>query len=197
MRLDIERRAFHRTVLTLPLGETAIARSLQLDDASAVHALMTASRAHLDRWLRWSSAIQTRDDVDALIARFQAKEAAGDGFHLGIWDDGELAGGAVCWGVHRENRNAEVGYWLGHTFTGRGLATRSATAVIEHLFTNEGLHRIEMQCGVENAASRAVAERCGLVNEGVRRESHWITDRFVDHVVYGILDREWAARSQE
>ena len=124
----------------------------------------------------------------------KTKEGAGDGFHLGIWDDGELAGGAVCWGIHRGNRNAEVGYWLGHAFTGRGLATRSAKALIEHLFSVEKLHRIEMQCGVENAASRAVAERCGLVNEGVRRESHWITDRFVDHVVYGVLDREWAVR---
>lgn len=180
-------------MLELSLRGTAIARSLQLDDAPAVHELMTASRQHLDRWLRWSSSIQTREDAEALIARFVAKEAAGDGFHLGIWDDGELAGGAVCWGIHRENRNAEVGYWLGHAFTGRGLATRSAKVVIEHLFAVEGLHRIEMQCGVENAASRAVAERCGLVNEGVRRESHWIADRFVDHVVYGILEREWAA----
>ncbi|GAB5534308.1 MAG: GNAT family protein [Rubricoccaceae bacterium] len=180
-------------MLDLSLGGTATARSLQLDDAPAVHELMTASREHLDQWLRWSSAIQTLDDATALIGRFQAKEAAGDGFHVGIWDKGELAGGAVCWGIHRENRNAEVGYWLGHAFTGRGLATRSATAVIEHLFTHEGLHRVEMQCGVANAASRAVAERCGLANEGIRRESHWITDRFVDHVVYGILDREWAA----
>jgi len=184
-------------MLELSLGGTAIARSLQLDDAPAVHALMTASRRHLDQWLRWSSAIQTLGDVEALITRFATKEAAGDGFHLGIWDDGELAGGAVCWGIHRENRNAEVGYWLGDAFTGRGLATRSANAVIEHLFSVERLHRIEMQCGVENAASRAVAERCGLVNEGIRRESHWITDRFVNHVVYGILDREWATRSQE
>ncbi|MEO0559209.1 MAG: GNAT family protein [Bacteroidota bacterium] len=182
-------------MLNLSLGETVTARSLQPEDAPAVHRLMTASRQHLDRWLRWSSAIQTLSDVEALIARFETKEANGDGFHLGVWDDGELAGGAVCWGIHRENRNAEVGYWLGRAFTGRGLATQSAQAVIEHLFTVETLHRIEMQCGVENTASRAVAERCGLANEGIRRESHWI--RFVDHVVYGILRHEWASQEND
>lgn len=181
--------------LRLDLGDGAVARSLRAADAPAVHTLMRANRAHLDRWLRWSASVQTRADVDALIARFEAKEAEGDGFHLGVWDGDALAGGAVCWSIHRENRNAEVGYWLGERFTGRGLATRSARAVIRHLFTVERLHRVEMQCGVENAASRAVAERCGLTAEGVRRGSHWITDRFVDHVVYGVLAQEWVPPS--
>ena len=103
--------------------------------------------------------------------------------------------GAVCWYIDRENRNAEVGYWLGAPFTGRGLATRAGRAVVGYLFEREAVHRVEMQCGVANSASRAVAERCGLIAEGVRRESHWITDRYVDHVVYGILDREWTSGS--
>ncbi len=180
-------------MIEFDLGNDTVARSLAVTDAPAVHDLMTGSRAHLDRWLRWSSGVRTLRDVEALIARFEEKERAGDGFHLGIRDGNALAGGVVCWYVHRENRNAEVGYWLGSSFTGRGLATRCTRAVVRHLFDVERLHRVEMQCGVENTASRAVAERCGLRAEGVRQESHWITDRFVDHVVYGVLDREWAA----
>ncbi|MEZ4702291.1 MAG: GNAT family protein [Rhodothermales bacterium] len=173
------------------LGEDIEARSLCTSDAPAVHALITANRAHLDRWLRWSSSVQTLSDVQALITRFEEKEAIRDGFHLGIWDNGVLAGGVVCWYIHRENRNAEVGYWLGASSQGKGLATRAARAVIAHLFEAERLHRIEMQCGVDNTGSRAVAERCGLLAEGIRRDSHWITDRFVNHVVYGILTTEW------
>ena len=98
----------------------------------------------------------------------------------------------VCWYINRDNRNAEVGYWLAAEYTGRGLATGAARWAVERLFTTEGVHRIELQCAVDNAASRAVARRLGFREEGVRRESHWITDRFVDHVVYGMLDREWA-----
>ena len=179
-------------MLTLDLGDV-VARSLRPADAPAVWALINANRAHLDRWLRWSSGIASLDDARALIGTFEAKEAAGDGFHLGLWDDEALLGGAVCWHVHPQNRNAEVGYWLGASATGRGLATRAARAVVGHLFAERGLHRVEMQCAVENAASRAVAERVGLVAEGVRRESHWITDRFLDHVAYAVLAREWAA----
>jgi ribosomal-protein-serine acetyltransferase len=46
-----------------------------------------------------------------------------------------------------------------------------------------------LPCG--SSAGRAVAERLGFRAEGIRHESHWITDRFVDRVVYGMLARDW------
>jgi ribosomal-protein-serine acetyltransferase len=170
-------------------------RPLRQADAPAMHALLAANRPHLDRWLRWSSSLRSPDDVTRFIAGFEARLTTGDGFHCGIWMDQVLAGGVVCWYIHRQNRNAEVGYWLGAGFNGRGLATRAARWAVDWLFRVERLHRVEMQCGVGNRNSRAVAERLGFRPEGVRRESHWITDRFVDHVVYGMLDREWEAQS--
>jgi ribosomal-protein-serine acetyltransferase len=181
------------------LGEESLAggvtvRPLAQADVSALAALLTANRAHLDRWLRWSASLRTPVDVAAFVRGFEAKLAGGDGFHCGIRVDGALAGGVVCWYINRQNRNAEVGYWLGHGYTGRGVATRAARWAVDRLFTIEGLHRVEMQCGVGNGPSRAVAERLGFRPEGVRRESHWITDRFVDHVMYGMLDREWEAQ---
>ena len=193
---DSEPSSFPPLVIELDLGDGVTARSLRTADAPAVHALLAANRATLDRWLRWSSGIQTLADAEALVATFREKEALGDGFHLGIWEGRDLLGGAVCWYVHPQNWNAEVGTWLAAEATGRGLATRAAQAVVRHLFSERRLHRVEMQCGAENDASRAVAERCGFTLEGVRRESHWVTDRFVDHAVYGVLDREWSAREQ-
>ncbi|MGA6826244.1 GNAT family N-acetyltransferase [Nitrospira sp. NS4] len=102
-----------------------------------------------------------------------------------------MAGGCVCWYIHRQNRNAEIGYWLGTGFLGRGLATRSAGAVRNYLFHIERLHWVEMQCVVANQASRVIPERLGFRLEGMRRESHWITTSFLDHVVYGQLESEW------
>lgn len=167
-------------------------RPLEPADAPPVHSLIQANRFHLDRWLRWSSSIQTLENTADLIETFAGKQSAGDGFHLGIWHEGRLAGGLVCWYINRQNRGAELGYWLGADLVGRGLATRSAALGVEHLFVTKELNRIEMQCGAENRASRRVAERLGFSLEGIRRESHWITDRFVDHAVYGLLRREWA-----
>jgi ribosomal-protein-serine acetyltransferase len=166
-------------------------RDLRPADAGAVHQLIERNRAHLDRWLRWSSGMRTVADAQGLIEQFQAKLHAGDGFHCGLWVDGQLAGGVVCWYIHRHHRNAEIGYWLGESYLRRGLATRASAQIIDHLFRVEGLHRVEMQCGADNRASRAVPERLGFRLEGLRRESHWITTRFVDHCVYGLLSSEW------
>jgi ribosomal-protein-serine acetyltransferase len=175
----------------VPLGDGAHVRALAPPDAGAVLALIEQDRAHLDKWLRWSARIRTHADVLAMIDRFTAKHAAGDGFHWGIWQHDTLAGGVICHYVNRADQNAELGYWLGAGFTGKGLATRATASAVEHLLRTEQLHRIEMICGVANARSRAVAERLGFTNEGLRRESYWITDRFADHVVYGLLAREW------
>jgi ribosomal-protein-serine acetyltransferase len=160
-------------------------------DAGAVLALVDRNRAHLDKWLRWSARIKGPGDVDAMIGRQLAAAAEGNGFHWGIWWQDELAGGVICHWINRLDQNAEVGYWLGEEFTGRGLATRASAAAVDHLLKVEHLHRIEMLCGVGNSRSRAVAERLGFLNEGIRRDSHWITDRYVDHVVYGLLAHEW------
>ncbi len=161
---------------------------LQSKDAGAVHQLISNNRAHLDQWLRWSSAIQTLQDAQQLVSQFEEKLKQGDGFMNGIWHKGELAGAVVCWYINRHNNNTEIGYWLGTEFTGKGLVTRACEKVIGYLFEEEGLHRIEMQCGVENLKSRAVPERLGFELEGIRRDSHWITDRYVDHSVYGLLN---------
>lgn len=177
------------------LANGATLRPLRAGDAAEMHALIAASREHLDRWLRWSSGIASRDDATAMIAMFEAKEAQGDGFLLGIFVDGALAGGLVCWYIHAQNRNAEIGYWLGEGQVGKGLAGRSAERALAYLFEVRNLHRVEMQCAVENVASRAIPERLGFTMEGVRRGSHWITTRFLDHCVYGLLQPEWRALS--
>lgn len=179
---------------TIALGESVELRSLTARDAAAFHQAISSNQAHLDQWLRWSSGIRSIVDATTFIDDFTRKESIGDGFHLGLWVDGRLVGGSVCWFIHRHHRHAEVGYWLDAAYVGRGLATRAAGAVVDHLFRNEKLHRVEMHCAVDNGASRAVAERLGLTMEGVRRDSHWITDRFRDHAVYGILAPEWSAR---
>jgi ribosomal-protein-serine acetyltransferase len=71
------------------------------------------------------------------------------------------------------------------------LVTRAARAVIDALFTREALHRIEIQAVIDNAPSRAVAERLGFQLEGIKRESEWITSAFRDHAFYALLEQDW------
>jgi ribosomal-protein-serine acetyltransferase len=167
-------------------------RPLSDQDALAMFTLIENNRAHLDAWLRWSGRIHTLEDVQALITRFAAKYADGDGFHAGLYVDGQLVGGLVCHFINRESNKTEIGYWLSTDYVGHGLITRACRQVIGYLFEHEQMHRIEIQCVVENKPSRAVAERLGFTLEGIKRESDWITSAYRDHCMYSLLAREWA-----
>lgn len=173
--------------MELVVGDDLVLTALRREDAPALYGILSGDREAFDPWLRWSSAIQDVADAEQFIAEATERERTGNGFHLGIRREGELLGGVVCWYIHPYHKNCELGYWLAPAARGTGIVTRAMRPVIATLFA-EGMHRIELQCAVHNAASIGVAERLGFAREGVRRGSHWISTRFVDHVVYGLLE---------
>jgi ribosomal-protein-serine acetyltransferase len=178
-------------VFPLKIWDDLELRPLQAHDAEVMFNRVEHNRAYLDPWLRWSGRIHTLDDTRSLIERFAKKLAAGDGFHAGIWYQGQLAGGLVCHQINRESNKSEIGYWLAAQFRGKGIVTCACHAVIDYLFNHEKLHRIEIQCATDNVPSRAVAERLGFTFEGIKRESEWITSSYRDHALYAMLDYEW------
>lgn len=166
-------------------------RVMQDSDANALFDLISHNRDHLDVWMRWSSMVQTLDDARSVIQAWADKYEAGNGFHVGVYIDGKLAGGIACRFINRESSKTEIGYWLVPEQVGKGIVSRACTLVIDHLFNVEKLHRIELQAVAGNVKSRAVAERLGFKLEGILRESEWFIGRFHDHALYSLLDREW------
>jgi ribosomal-protein-serine acetyltransferase len=153
--------------------------------------LILQNRERLDRWMRWTSQVQTRADAVTLFERFTTRYEDQAGFHAGLWYRGELVGGVACHNIDRQNNKAEIGYWLGERYTGKGLTTQACREVITMLFEREKIHRIEILCMTENQPSRAVAERLGFTFEGVLREAVWVTDGYKDHALYSLLAHEW------
>ncbi len=176
--------------LYLPLGDEAFLRTFTPDDAVAAFALVDAERDRLRRWMPWTDGVRTVEDQRAWIDRSLAAEH--DREANGIWlRPGELAG-TIGMTVTTVENGAEIGYWLGEAYEGRGLVTRASAALIGVGFGAMGLHRITLRAAVQNAPSRAVAERLGFTEEGLLREQGLVcTGEYHDMVVYGLLDREW------
>jgi ribosomal-protein-serine acetyltransferase len=110
---------------------------------------------------------------------------------MGIWYSGELAGVIGHLGVDWTNRSTELGYWLGASFQGNGLATMACRVLTEHAFHELELNRVEIRCAPENTRSRAIPERLGFREEGTLRQDEWLNDHFEDTVVYGMLAADW------
>ena len=179
------------------LDERTCLKPLTLDDVAAFYGVLQQNRSHLDEWLRWSGRIQTPADAKAFIQRFELKQEQNDGFHLGIWQDETLMGGVICHFINHESARSEVGYWLSANAVGHGLASRATRTVIDYLFSVMQLHRVKIVCGVDNHRSRAIPERLGFQLEGIKRESEWVSTRFVDHALYAILSYEWKKLTTE
>ena len=74
---------------------------------------------------------------------------------------GEPLGGLTLHHFDPMRDAVEVGYWLFLTARGRGVATRSVQAAVEHAFAN-GILRVEAHVRVGNVASERVLERARL-----------------------------------
>jgi RimJ/RimL family protein N-acetyltransferase len=70
-------------------------------------------------------------------------------------------------GVDMRAGGAEIGYWLGAPYWGRGYATEAVRAVIDHAFGPLGHEALQAGARVNNPASRRVLEKCGFQWSGV------------------------------
>ncbi len=180
--------------LTFSIGAGRAVRQLEEADAEELYEVVAANREFLSEWLPWPP-MQTLDITREFIVRSRTQAPDNQGFQAAIIDGGRLVGGI---GFHRldwQNRSTSIGYWLAEDAQRRGLATAAVAALIDHAFGAWKLNRIEIRAGVGNRRSRAIPERLGFTEEGVLREAELVGDRYIDHVVYGILARDWARRS--
>jgi RimJ/RimL family protein N-acetyltransferase len=83
--------------------------------------------------------------------------------------DGESAFGiayrwrlvGVCGYMATGQHEAEIGYWLGKRWWGRGLATEAVQLLVQHCFET-GFHRLTCGHFVDNPASQRVIQKLGF-----------------------------------
>lgn len=186
-------RALRRPVLRLPVDASTELVLLEGRHADELYRLVDANRAHLAQWLPWAEK-ETPEDARQFIDASLVRYAEGDGGDLGIVHEGRLVGGIGLHYVDHVNGRTAIGYWLAAGSQGKGLATAACRALIDHCFRDLKLHRVELRIAPENARSLCVARRLGLREEGTLREYERLGERWLDLVVFSILDREWAPR---
>ena len=90
--------------------------------------------------------------------------AGDEGVAFAIDFQGDLIG-CVGYRAHGTD-HAEMGYWLGKPFWGRGYATEAATALILHAFATEGFDYLTAGHFKENPASAKVIAKLGFTPAG-------------------------------
>ena len=165
------------------------------DDAEAVFPVVERNRDYLREWLPWVDGTHSPEDIRTFIETIAIPQYDADkGPNCGIWISGEFAGSIGCHEINSAYRNCSLGYWVDAAHQGKGIVTRCCAVMLDYLFDELQLHRVTIECGTGNARSCAIPERLGFTREAVKREAQLVGGRWVDLVMWSILDREWRER---
>lgn len=87
-------------------------------------------------------------------------------------------------------RSAEIGYWLGEDFWGRGIVTEAVRAVVEYGFANFDLARIYAGVLQWNGGSMRVLEKAGFQFEARMKKAVTKDGHTMDDMIYAIVRDE-------
>ena len=105
-------------------------------------------------------------------------------------DDRPVGSIGTVLGEDVERCSAEVGYWLGESYWGQGIATRALVGFTRYAFAAYELERLFAVPLAANAASCRVLEKAGYRLEGRMRRSA-VKDGIVqDQLLYAVLRGE-------
>jgi RimJ/RimL family protein N-acetyltransferase len=146
------------------------------------------SDPEIARYQSWSTPV-SRTDALALVDAFAAADPHQPGWcqyaielrsnHILIGDIGV--------NLHDNLMQAEIGFTLATAYHGNGYATEALQSMVQHLFTDQGLHRISAECDARNLRSARLLQRLGFQQEGHRRAHTWIKGEWTDDLLFGLL----------
>lgn len=146
---------------------------------------LTAHANHRDVWRNLADFFPhpyTKADADAWIARVEADQSGS--LHLAIVVDEPVGGIGVARLPDVGRLTGTVGYWLGPTARGRGYATEALSALVEHVFAQTDLQRLEARVFEWNPASCRVLEKAGFTREARLRRAAIKDDQLIDVWLY-------------
>jgi ribosomal-protein-alanine N-acetyltransferase len=129
----------------------------------------------------------TRSDAEQWI-EFITQTAPETNFAIDV--NGEAVGG-IGLVLHDdvERCSAEVGYWLGENYWGKGIATAALNCFTEYALNEFNLTRVYAVPYARNAASIRVLEKAGYTCEGLLRRSAIKDGLVLDQFMYAKTDQ--------
>ena len=86
-----------------------------------------------------------------------------------------------------QRRSAEIGYWLGEPYWGRGIMTQAVRAVTDYAFQSFDINRVYAGILEYNVPSARVLEKNGYVCEGRLLQAYVKEGKMYDQLIYATV----------
>ena len=138
---------------------------------------------------------KNKDTVANMIGHFERDYNKKKVIFLGISvnsDPENIVGVAEIFDYNREVNMITIGYRINDRFLGRGIATKTVKAMVEYLFNDIGINRIQAFVMPENTKSLNVLRRNNFVEEGTVRQGYvWKGKGVVDLVLFSMIKSDY------
>ena len=89
------------------------------------------------------------------------------------------------------NKKANIGYWIGKQYQGKGIATESVKLVVKYAFEILELEEISAYVFPDNNSSIRVLEKNGFIKTNEVNEYHHISNRYRNSLIYIIKNKKF------
>jgi ribosomal-protein-alanine N-acetyltransferase len=137
--------------------------------------------------------VKTEEEALAHIAMIDEKIDSNEGINWAITLKGnpKLIGIIGHYRIRPEHFRAEMGYMLLPEYQGKSIISEAIKEVVNYGFEVMQLHSIEAIIDPENFASEKVLQKNGFVKEAHLKENEYYDGRFLDTVIYSILNKKF------
>lgn len=179
----------------LPSIETERLILRKLEQSDTADLFEYASEPAVSRFMPWQ-AHQTPDDtsdfIDFILKGYAENKKLT--WAIELKRENKMIGTIDFVSWLQKRQRAEVGYTLSHHYWGQGLMLEAAEALIDFGFKEMNLIKVEAPIMLDNKKSQRLAEKLGMIREGVSRKHMVIKGEFVDLAMYAVLKEEFYSR---
>ena len=169
-------------------SERLLLRQITPDDVDQIFALISnpETMKYIPRPLA-----TTKDDAMGHIKMIQDKIVSNEGINWAITEKGnpKMIGIIGHYRIRWEHFRSEIGYMLLPEYQGKGIITEAIQLLVDYGFNEMNMHSLEAIIDPENTASARVLEKNNFVKEAHFKENEFYDGKFLDAVVYSILNK--------
>ena len=162
-------------------------RPLRVADAPVVFPYLANEEISKD--MSWE-AHRSIEETIAFLKRVEEELEKGKSITWGIFEKGLFRGVFSIISILRSHRSlvydrAELAYWLGPEFQGKGIMTEAGLKIIDFAFSELKLHKIVVGHHLQNKASEKLINRLGFEFrydeiEAFKKNGEWIDCKFYE-----------------
>jgi ribosomal-protein-alanine N-acetyltransferase len=186
------------------IGARVLLRPLRVDDWEAWRDVRIRCQQWLEQWeprpeFGSSDPVADREAFRARCGAWERQRHFDAAYGFGLFlNNGRFAGEVSLGSVQRGPfQMGYIGYWVDEALAGHGYVPEGVVLLMRYAFEVLDLHRLEAAIVPRNVASRRVAEKLGMRDEGTAVQFLQIQGVYEDHVRYAITADEWNARRAE